>query len=118
MPDEQKEICQRFNTSCTPPDADEKVGIALATLKNFPIHAVRVQPENGDCGWYIHGGEQSAAFDFYQPLCVSHLADYCAVIVPYLALPPGWRVLLAPGYEDVWFDGELLKKASDGQKQT
>jgi hypothetical protein len=37
------------------------------------------------------------------------LGDYCPSILPYLALPPGWRVLLAPGYEDVWFDGELLK---------
>jgi len=27
---------------------------------------------------------------------------------PYLARPPGWRVLLAPGQEDVWYDGTLL----------
>jgi len=28
--------------------------------------------------------------------------------VPFLGLPPGWRVLLAPGQEEVWFDAELL----------
>ena len=25
-----------------------------------------------------------------------------------LALPPGWRFLLAPDYEDVWYDPSLL----------
>jgi hypothetical protein len=29
----------------------------------------------------------------------------------YLALPAGWRFLLAPDHEDVWFDVNLL----DGQ---
>ncbi|WP_438268855.1 immunity protein Imm33 domain-containing protein [Paraburkholderia youngii] len=38
------------------------------------------------------------------------LSEHC---VRYLALPPGWRVLLAPDYEDVWFDGELLKDVTD-----
>ena len=92
----------------------EKVGIALGTLKNLPLHAVRVQPKDGDCGWYIHGGEYSEDEDFYQPLHVSHLAAYCTMVIPYLALPPGWRLLLALGHEDVWFDCELLKNMADG----
>jgi hypothetical protein len=29
-------------------------------------------------------------------------------MAPYLALPPGWRFLIAPDYEDVWFDESLL----------
>jgi hypothetical protein len=29
---------------------------------------------------------------------------------PYLVLPPGRRVLLAPGFEDVWFDECLLRR--------
>jgi hypothetical protein len=114
MPDDQQKICQRFGAEYSPPGISEKVGIALQTLENFPLHAMRVQPENGDCGWYIYGGEHSSDVSFYQPLCVAHLADYCAMIVPYLALPPGWRILLAPAYEDAWFDDELLKRAADG----
>ena len=31
-----------------------------------------------------------------------HLADHCPSVLPYLGLPPGWRFLIAPGYEDVW----------------
>ncbi len=29
-------------------------------------------------------------------------------IVPYLGLAPGWGVVLAPNYEDVWYDEKLL----------
>ena len=109
MPTGHHDICQRFNVECLPPELDQKVGIALGSLSNVPLHAVRLHPENGTCGWYIYGGEYSDDVDFYQPLHVAHLGDHCPSILPYLALPPGWRVLLAPGYEDVWFDGELLK---------
>jgi hypothetical protein len=102
------EICQRFGTEYMPPDDGQKVGIALASLGNMPLHALRPYPENSTCGWYIYGGELSADADFFQPLHAGHLAKRCPDIVPYLALPPGWRVLLAPDYEDVWFDDELL----------
>jgi hypothetical protein len=103
------DICRRFDAECLPPEPAQKVGIALDSLGKVPLHAARLNPENGTCGWYIYGGEYSADADFYQPLHVAHLGDYCPSILPYLALPPGWRVLLAPGYEDVWFDSELLK---------
>ena len=112
MPTEQLEICQRFGAEFMPPESGQKVGIALDSLGRAPLHAVRLAPENGTCGWYIYCGEYSTDAAFYQPLHVAHLDDYCPRIGPYLALPPGWRVLLAPDYEDVWFDSELLDKAS------
>ncbi len=105
MATDQRDMCQRFGALYMPPAPDEKVGIALDSLGNIPLYAVRLGPENGTCGWYIYCGEYSTAADFYQPLHVAHLAEYCPSIVPYLALPPGWRVLLAPDYEDVWFEG-------------
>lgn len=97
-------ICRRFDAECLPPEPAQKVGIALDSLGNVSLHAVRLNPENGTCGWYIYGGEYSDDADFYQPLHVAHLGDYCPSILPCLALPPGRRVLLAPGDEDVWFD--------------
>jgi hypothetical protein len=30
-------------------------------------------------------------------------------VAPYLALAPGWGVILAPEYEDVWFDEGFLQ---------
>lgn len=111
---EQRDLCQRFGAEFMPPKLGQKVGIALSTLTRVPLHAVRISPNNGTCGWYIYGGEYSMNPDFYQPLHVDHLNEYCPSIVPYLALPPGWRVLLAPDYEDVWFDGELLATPTTG----
>lgn len=107
MSDDQRAICQRFGTQYMPPEPDQKVGIALESLGHVPLYAVRLPPENGTCGWYIYAGEYAADDDFYKPLHVAHLAGHCPSIVPYLGLPPGWRVLLAPGYEDVWFDDAL-----------
>ncbi|MDP8930589.1 MAG: hypothetical protein M3O70_18990 [Actinomycetota bacterium] len=45
---------------------------------------------------------------FFNPLHVEHIDDRAPKLAPYLALPPGWRVLLAPGYEEVWYDEDLL----------
>lgn len=47
--------------------------------------------------------------DFFLPLHVEHVGQWCPEVEPYLALPPGWRFLIAPGYEDVWFDPTLLE---------
>ena len=112
MHDNASQICQRFGTEYMPPSGGQKVGIALGSLGNVPIHAVRLYPEGGTSGWYIYGGECSTDADFYQPLHIAHLAERCPSIIPYLALPPGWRVLLAPDFEDVWFDGGLLHGAT------
>lgn len=102
-------ICAEFGSGFVPPEADSKVGIALSSLGKEPLNALRHPPEGGTCGWYIWGGEElSEDADFFQPLHVSHLATYCPAIVPYLALAPGWRVLLAPGQEDVWYDTAIL----------
>lgn len=106
---EQVAICARFQSEVIPAAPHLKVGIALATLDLLPLNASRHRQENGTCGWYIYGGEYSSASDFYQALHVSHLSKYCPQILPYLALAPGWRILLAPGHEDVWFDERCLE---------
>lgn len=101
---QQNAICQRFGSAFVVPAATDKLGIALQTLDLLPLTAVRLKPENGTCGWYIHGGEYAADDDFYQPLHVVHLAELCPQILPYLALAPGFKVMLAPDFEDVWYE--------------
>ena len=108
---EQRGVCDRFGSAFDPPSATAKVGIALGSLASFPLNALRHPPDGDTCGWYIWGGEvMSQAPDFFAPLHAFHLAEYCPSLVPYLALAPGWRVLLAPGQEDAWFDQSLLGK--------
>jgi hypothetical protein len=76
----------------------------------MPINGLRHEPEGDTTGWYIWAGEDlSDAPDFFRSLHVGHLTDWCPQVVPYLALPVGWRFLLAFGYEDVWFDANLRR---------
>ncbi len=61
-------------------------------------------------GWYIWSNERfSEEPDFFVSLHTIHLREgRCPEIVKYLGLAPGWRFLIAPGWEDVWFDPKLL----------
>ena len=106
--EEQARICATHGVAPVPCEPDLKVGIALNTLDRLPLNALRHRPEAGTAGWYIWGGEFSDASNFFQPLHASHLSEYVPDLLPYLALAPGWRVLLAPAQVDVWHDPSLL----------
>lgn len=105
----QKVTCERFGAAFVGVAPVEIVGIAISTLALKPLNALRHPPEGDTCGWYIWGGgEFEESEEFFQPLHAEHLIHYCPDLLPYLGLGPGWRVLLAPGYEDVWFDSKLV----------
>ena len=106
----QREVCLQYGAAYVPSAPDEKLGIALATLGGRqPLNALRHRPEQGTCGWYIWAGEDFPSADCaFAPLHVAHLPEHCPELAPYLGLAPGWRVLLAPGQVDVWYDGTLL----------
>jgi hypothetical protein len=107
-PTSQAEICEQFGSLFDPPDKNHRVGIAFSTLSQLPLNALRHPPESGTCGWYIWGGELSDDPAFFQSLHVHHLAAHTPTLIPFLALAPGWRVLLAPEQTDVWYDPALL----------
>lgn len=110
LTDQQRDVCREHGAEYMPPAAGSKVGIALQTLGQLPVHGIRVPPTETTCGWYIYAGDESSdAEDFYQPLCVEHLDKYCAFVMPLLALPPGWRFMADDdGFRDVWQDAEPL----------
>lgn len=96
--------------------ADDVEGYVVADFippVNVRFVAVAVPPsaarelESGEEWW--RATKKSGSLDSSSPRPhISHLPEWCPDILPYLALPPGWRVLLAPGFEDVWFDETLL----------
>lgn len=106
----QASVCARLGVGPSPPEAGSKLGAAENLRgQTWPINGLRHRPEGGSNGWYLWAGEHlSADPNFFAPLHVEHLSAWRAEIVPYLALPPGWRFLIAPGYEDVWEDRSLL----------
>lgn len=102
-------LVAQYGFEPVPSEGTEKVGISENVRSGqLPINGVRCLPENGTTGWYIWAGENvSTEPGFFVPLHVSHLSEWCPAVLPYLILPPGWRFLIAPGHEDVWFDPEV-----------
>jgi len=110
---EQEVVAKRYGTTpdCSPSDSILGIqrGIHPATTRSTvcaihrrPIHAV------GTSG---QAAELSADADYFEPLHVGHLSERLFEVIRFLALPPGSRFLIAPDYEDVWFDEALLVAA-------
>jgi hypothetical protein len=110
--DEQLAVCDRYGAE--PMDAPGELKVGLAdTYVGESINGLRHPPEGDTTGWYIWRGELSEADDFFSPLHASHLDARLPEVVPYLALPPGWRFLIAPSHNDVWYDESLLDISED-----
>lgn len=107
------EICTRNGHAPLAPVEGSKLGIALGTLGQMPIHGLRIQVECNTNGWYLWcGQEPSKTDDFYSPLHVEHIDEYLPLVRKYLELPPGYRFIIDDaGYEDVWFDDSLLAES-------
>jgi hypothetical protein len=106
----QAELCRRVGADHLPAKGYQKLGLAEQTLGAPPINGLRHSPAGETSGWYIWAGEELGTNDkFFQPIHVRHLVELLPQVQPYLALPAGWRFLLAEGHEDVWFDSSLLE---------
>ena len=107
--DQQKELCKKYGVDFIESPDNLKVGISLNVKSGeYPIHGLRHPPEGDTTGWYIWSGEYSDDPNFFKPLHVLHIVDWAPLVEKYLGLPPGWRFMVAPGYEDVWEDLTLL----------
>lgn len=106
----QQEVCNRYGADFVAAPPELKVGIARNVREGvLPINGLRHPPAGDTTGWYIWAGEElSDDPDFFVPLHVEHLGDWCPAVVRFLGLPPGWRFLVADEHEDVWEDPSLL----------
>lgn len=109
---EQERICTKYGAGKFDYPPGAKVGIARNIRDGaLPINGVRISPEGDSSGWFIWGGEWSNAPDFFIPLHLEHLKEWCPSAIPFLLLPAGWRFQVAPNHEDVWFDSEVQIEA-------
>lgn len=106
----QERICLKHGVGCVAAPLHLKVGVARNVRDGvMPINGLRHAPSGDTTGWYIWAGEEfSEDPDFFMPLHIQHLISWCPAVIPYLGLPPGWRFLIGPNYEDVWEDRSLL----------
>ena len=110
LSNEQREICLKFGASFLRSGDQLKIGISRTfDPTQSPINGLRLLRRATPRG-VISGQERSSSTDdgFFVPLHTFHLNDRCPEIVKYFGLGPGWRFLVAPGQEDVWFDTTLL----------
>ncbi|MGZ8407248.1 MAG: immunity protein Imm33 domain-containing protein [Caulobacteraceae bacterium] len=107
---EHHKICRKHGAPFLAAPESLKAGIAQnIEAPLWPINGLRHQPEEGTTGWFLWAGEQmEESDDFFKPAHVHHLKDLRPEVLPYLGLAPGWRFLIAPNYEDVWYDPSLL----------
>ena len=104
----QKAACRQYGRDFVPCPLDSKIGLAIQTLGESPIHGLRHPPMEGISGLYIWAGDYSEDKSFFQPLHASHLAEQLPEAVRFLGLPPGSRFLLAGDHIDIWLDESLL----------
>ncbi|KPC54577.1 immunity protein Imm33 domain-containing protein [Amantichitinum ursilacus] len=102
----QAEVCARYGSPFVPAPSKLKVGISKNVRDGVrPLNGMRINPEDGTSGWFIWAGEErSDAADFFIPLHIEHLIEWAPLVIPYLALSPGWRFLVTEAVEDVWRD--------------
>jgi len=107
----QRDVCERFGASFLESADNLRVGVSRNVGSGlFPVNGLRHPPDSGTTGWFIWAGEELSSDPlFFESIHVSHLKERCPEVLPYLGLTPGWRFLLAPSYEDVWYDESLLK---------
>jgi hypothetical protein len=105
---EQKALCDRFGSQFIPLPSDARVGIALQTMNQRPLHGLRHPAHGNMSGWYIWGGEYSTDAKFFQVLHARHFPEQFPNLVKFLGLEPGFRFLTDGEYQDIWFDQSLL----------
>ena len=109
------DVVSRYGAPRAPVLPGETLGVSRDVGTGLlRVNGLRHPPAGRTCGWYIWAGEElSDDPDFFLPRHLEHLGPIAQELVRYLELPPGWRFLIAPDYEDVWFDESLLEIARD-----
>jgi len=107
---QQKALCEKYHSLFCPPMDEMIIGISRNVKDGIlPINGLRHPIQGKTCGWYIWAGEElSDDPDFFVSLHLSHIEDWCPMIIKYLGLSPGWKFLSDGEYEDVWYDENLL----------
>lgn len=105
--EQQKIICQKYNSQFMPLSDKDLVAVALETIGKMPINGMRyITQKDENISWYIYCGEFSNKEDFFKPIHISHLVDIMPSILPYLSLEEGFGFVIDDqGYEDVWYGG-------------
>lgn len=93
---DQKLLCKNLSVFWKEVDKELKVGLADNILDQIdPINGLRHPAEKDTTGWYFWAGQEfSTKKDWFKPYCVKDLVHIKPELIKYLALPPGYRILI------------------------
>ncbi|TCM66441.1 hypothetical protein EC844_11341 [Acinetobacter calcoaceticus] len=105
--DEQKLLCEEFDSAYIEVKSADLVAVATKTLNQEPLVGLRKQPEGDEqVSWFIYAGELAADQDEFEIMTVTELEKILPDVLPYLALESGFRFMIdKDDYEDVWKEG-------------
>jgi len=110
---EQKEICDMYGATFSPPLPDQLIAISKRVLDGFPLAAgVRYKDASKDkSGWIVYASDSEEDTSEFVGIHTGHLARTHPAVARHLALPVGWRFALESGSERAWFDDEVKAEA-------
>lgn len=109
--EKQQKICMKYSQISDLVELGSLIALGKNFNPNIQINGLRHPKTETLNGWYIWSGEDFNPDEvhFFQPLHVHHLLENASFVIKYLGLPTGNRFLIDDkGYEDVWFDENLL----------
>ena len=109
----QKDMCIKHGAIPCPCHDNDLMDLAKDTIGQLPINGCRRSPSANHCGWSLWCGAEPLADAQFCQLPVSNVQRCLAEAHRYLALPPGYRFLIAGAYAKVWFDATLLEPSAD-----
>ncbi len=106
--DKAAEICKKYGSAFDYPKPGTRIAIALKTLGKIPTYGLREFPMTDDPNeitWFLFCGANTGEDDFFDVMCVEHIAETLPEVMPYLGLECGFRFVIDhEGYEDVYFE--------------
>lgn len=109
----QRELCARHDTDVVPCEPGLRIGLASnINAATRVINGGRIDPVGDASGWYFWAGDAwNDDTDFYIPAPARQLDGVAPQLLPYLALPPGWRLRLRDGRVEAWQENGLLAQS-------
>lgn len=106
---DRRAVCRRHGAGFRDTPPESIIGVADNVRAGaYPLNGLR-HAVGSTSGWFIWAGSNVASEPyFFRPLHAHHLLGRCPEVMPMLGLAEGWRFLIAPGHEDVWYDASLL----------
>jgi hypothetical protein len=106
---EQREICEIYGATFSPPLPGQLIAISKRVLGGFPLAAGvgYMYASKEKSGWIVYASDSEEDTAEFVGIHTDHLAQTHPAVARHLALPVGWRFAVEPGSEQAWFDAEV-----------